>query len=177
MRTAAQETAFQIALRNCSEEVRGELGYIGVFQQRASSPERQKDRISQVKEFSAFLCKGRCKSRGSLKSFLWYAPQLSGASILCFHILSFLRAHRWEWLLMAARWQVFFPSWVSSELTSSRGRAAIADDCDILRLLIWQEIFHFSVVMHFKQFLKRKRNSMTAAAAVDYDVHNEDSIL
>ena len=30
---------------------------------------------------------------GLLKSSLWYAPQLSGASILCFHILSSLRAH------------------------------------------------------------------------------------
>ena len=33
---------------------------------------------------------GRCKSLGSLKSFLWYASQLSGASVLCFHILSLL---------------------------------------------------------------------------------------
>ena len=43
-------------------------------------------------------CMGRCKSPGSLKSFLWYAPQLSGACILCFHILRFLRAHRRRWL-------------------------------------------------------------------------------
>ena len=47
-----------------------------------------------MKEFSAFLCMGRRKNLGSLKSFLWYAPQLSGASVLCFHILTFLRAHR-----------------------------------------------------------------------------------
>ena len=46
--------------------------------------------------------------------------------------------------LMAARWQGFFPSWVSLRLTHSRWRAAIADDCDVLGLLIWQEIFHFS---------------------------------
>ena len=37
---------------------------------------------------------GRCKSLGSLKSFLWYASQLSGASILCFLTLSLLRVHR-----------------------------------------------------------------------------------
>ena len=43
-------------------------------------------------------CMGRCKSLGSLKSFLWYAPQLAGTSILYFHILSLLRAHRREWL-------------------------------------------------------------------------------
>ena len=42
MRTAAQETTFQIALRNCSEEARGELGYIGVLQQRAGSWEHKK---------------------------------------------------------------------------------------------------------------------------------------
>ena len=42
--------------------------------------------------------------------------------------------------------QVFFPSCVPSGLTSSPSVvAAIADDCDILCLLIWQEIFHFSV--------------------------------
>lgn len=33
---------------------------------------------------------GRCKGLGLLKSFLWYVPQLSGASFLCFNILSFL---------------------------------------------------------------------------------------
>ena len=47
-----------------------------------------------MKEFSAFLCMGRRKSLGSLKSFLRYSPQLSGAYILCFQILTFLRAHR-----------------------------------------------------------------------------------
>ena len=63
---------------------------------------------------------GRCKSLGSLRSFLWYAPQLSGASVLCFYLLPFLRAHCREWLqsggcnLMPARWQVFFVSFLSS---------------------------------------------------------------
>ena len=33
-----------------------------------------------MKESSALLCMGRCKSLGSLKSFLSYASQLSGAS-------------------------------------------------------------------------------------------------
>ena len=55
---------------------------------------------------------GRCKSLGSPKSFLWCAPQLSGACILCFHILSFLKAHqltiscgcnRW-WLTSSVYW-------------------------------------------------------------------------
>ena len=34
--------------------------------------------------------------------------------------------------LMAARWQLFFPSWVPSGLTGSHRGAATADDCDIL---------------------------------------------
>ena len=64
---------------------------------------------------------GRCKILGSLKSFLWYAPQLSGANILC------------------------FTSWVSWMLTGSHWRSAITNDCGILCLLIQQEIFHFSL--------------------------------
>ena len=53
---------------------------------------------SEVKEISVFLCMGRCKALCLLKSFLWYAPQLSGACILYFHILRVLRAHHKEWL-------------------------------------------------------------------------------
>ena len=43
---------------------------------------------------STFLCMGRYKSLGSLNSFFWYSPQLSGTSILCFYILSSLGAHQ-----------------------------------------------------------------------------------
>ena len=50
----------------------------------------KENQISQVKEFSALLHVGRYKSLGSLIPFLSYAPQLSGASTLCFYILSFL---------------------------------------------------------------------------------------
>ena len=51
----------------------------------------KENQISQVKEFRAFLCMGRCESLGELKSFLSYASQLSGASILSFsHPLIFL---------------------------------------------------------------------------------------
>ena len=38
---------------------------------------------------------GRCRNLGSRKSFLWYAPQLSGASILYFVILYSLWGHYW----------------------------------------------------------------------------------
>ena len=34
-------------------------------------------RLSQIKEFHALLCIGRCKNLGSLKSFLWHVAQLS----------------------------------------------------------------------------------------------------
>ena len=85
---------------------------------------------------------GRHKSLGSLTSFLWYTPLLSGTSIL-----SFLRAHhRTGCSLMAARQQLFFPSWVPSGFTSSPSLvSATAIDFDILCLLMWQEIFHFSL--------------------------------
>ena len=92
---------------------------------------------------AAFLCMGRCKSLGSLKSFLCYAPQLSGASILCFLILSPLRVHRCGWVQqLTARWQAFFVS----SLSSLRGhhQAAVMcwlDGCNILCWLIWQAIF------------------------------------
>ena len=37
MKTATQKTAFQIALRSCSEELRGELGYLGVLEQKVGN--------------------------------------------------------------------------------------------------------------------------------------------
>lgn len=49
--------------------------------------------------------------------------------------------------LMAPRGQVFFLSWVPSRVISSPSAVtAIADDFDILCLLIQQEIVHFSFV-------------------------------
>ena len=66
-----------------------EPDYIEVLQQRAGSLNSKRlllikgNQISEVKEFSAFLCMGKCKSLGSLKSFLSYASPLLGASILC----------------------------------------------------------------------------------------------
>ena len=47
-----------------------------------------------------------------------------------------------------------FTSWVSSGLTSSPlAVAAIADDCDILCLLIWQSVFHLSATLLSKHQL------------------------
>ena len=91
---------------------------------------------------------GRFKSLGSLKSFLWSAPQLPGASILYFHVLSFLRAHHREWLQeVATIWWLLddrysFLSWVSSGWLTLEGcnHWGLWHPC----LLIWQEISHFS---------------------------------
>ena len=140
-------------LRDCSKEVRGELGSTEVLQQRAGSWNIKRlllikeNQISQVKEFSAFLCMRRCKSLGSLKSFLCYAPQLSGASILCFLILSFLKLHRWGGCsLTMARWPAGIPC-VHPEFPQPYGVAAISDGCYILCSLLWQTIFYFSLPM------------------------------
>ena len=38
-----------------------------------------KEQISQVNDFSTFLCMGRCKNLGSLKFFLRCAPNYLGA--------------------------------------------------------------------------------------------------
>ena len=90
----------------------------------------KKTRHLKFKEFSAFLCIGRCKSLGSLKSFLWHTAPLSGASIHTF----------WCWVppqgvtaavgyYMAG---ILFLSWIPSGLTF---RAAVMwwlDSCSIL---------------------------------------------
>ena len=64
----------------------------------------------------------KCKSWGSLKLFLWYAPLLSRASILLFFIWNFLKVHNWgplHWLqawwpkhplLTWHGWQHFLPT-------------------------------------------------------------------
>ena len=88
--------------------------------------------ISQDNEFSAFLCKERCKSLGSLKSFLSYASQLSGASF------SYLEL---PWgspsgvgsgcsLIAAMAGILLFECPEGSQ--APHWGAAIADDCDFL---------------------------------------------
>ena len=66
----------------------------------------EENQITQAKEFGV-LCMGSyielesfwLKSLGSLKSFLWYAPQPSGVCIMCFLIPGLLRAGCSSWLL------------------------------------------------------------------------------
>lgn len=82
LRNIAWEAASQMALRNCFKEVKGELGYTGIFagvevggyhvikHQKIADIYSQKKQTSQVIIFSTFLCIRRCKSLGSLNSFL-----------------------------------------------------------------------------------------------------------
>ena len=86
---------FQITLTDCSEEARREARIYGSFCNKVMKRFLliKENQISQVNEVSAFQCMERGKSVGSLKSFLGYAPQLSGAGILGFLILSLLRAY------------------------------------------------------------------------------------
>ena len=78
----AQETHLGLSISGNPEgtalrrRYREEPGYIELL--------IKENQVSQVKEFSAFLCMGRCRSVGLLKSFLSYALQLSRSSILCF---------------------------------------------------------------------------------------------
>ena len=73
-------------------------GYIGIFAITTRSENKRlllikEKQISPVKEFSTFLGMGRCKS-----GLTEITPQLSGARILCFLILSFLKLHHQGWL-------------------------------------------------------------------------------
>ena len=125
----------QTALRDCCEEVREKPRCRGVFAK--TNKQKQKtnkkkpgswgikrlllnseNQISQVNESSILPGMGRCKSLGSLNSFLWCAPQLSGASVLLLSILNPPRVHSWGscsgWgldgsnILCLLRWQAIF---------------------------------------------------------------------
>ena len=106
----------------------------------------KENQITQVKEFSAFLRMGRCKSLGPLKSFLSYTPQLAGASVLWFHILDLLSSELTTesgCSLMAASWQGFFfpPEFPEGSLAHIRGLQLVMTVTSLS-----QGIFHFSVV-------------------------------
>ena len=120
----AQETPSQMTLR----KLQGGGGRVRLYrslQQRAGSLNIKilllimENQISQVKEFYTFLCMGRCKSLGSLKSFLSYASLLSEATILTF---SFPRPSSSSLTLGSGWWLLnsrYFSSWVPSGLRSS----------------------------------------------------------
>ena len=89
---------------------------------------------------------GRYESLVSQKSFLWYAPQLSGASILCFPILSLLRVHCWGWVWLwdwergSQKSICLLPEFPQG---SPSGIDTWLDGCNILYLPIWQATFFF----------------------------------
>ena len=78
-RIIAKKIDSQIALRNYSQEVMEEPGYIGDFagekkcSQTSKITGNHKNRHSQVNDFSAFLFVRRCKNPDLPKSFLCYA--------------------------------------------------------------------------------------------------------
>lgn len=87
--------------KDCSEEVREESGCINFFGQQKLSSQNIKRLLwikSQVKEFTTFLCMEKCKSMGSQKSLLWYAPHLCGDSVLGFFNPAFPQSLPLRWL-------------------------------------------------------------------------------
>ena len=80
--------------------------------------------LPQFNDFSIFLCMGRYKSLGSLKSFLWYAFQWSRASILFFPILNPLRYTTGS--ACSGWWQPVFLCFVFPQ-DSPPGAAVVAD--------------------------------------------------
>ena len=68
--------------------------------------------IAQVKELSTFPCTGRDKSQGSLKWLPWYILQLSEGMGSYIPIISSGFTTGSGCSLVAARWQIFAPSWI-----------------------------------------------------------------
>ena len=76
----------------------GESGYIENLQQRAGSLkskviDNKENQIAQVKEFSAFSMHETIEEPGLTEIIPLICTSPIGASILCFHNLSSLRAH------------------------------------------------------------------------------------
>ena len=90
---------------------------------------------------------GRCKSLGSLKSFLSYASLLSEATILTFSLPnpSSQAPQSSPWVVADGCWiaDIFLPGCPLGSEVHIRW-AGITDDGDP-DLLIWQEILHFLV--------------------------------
>ena len=102
---------------------------------------------------NGFLCMERCKSLGSLKSFLLYASQLSGASILCFTHpeLPWAYVGRCQWLPDHK-----YSSGVSLGLRNSHWRTAIADHCDTMTSFFTDMTGNTPFLMVHKRRLRRK---------------------
>lgn len=105
----------------------------------------KENQITQVKEYSTFPCIRRCKSLGSLKLFLGYAPPLPGARILGF--LSPVSSGctfplRVGSGVVAVWWfngRHYVP--ILSSLRAHHRASVVADGCHSLCLLTWQVAF------------------------------------
>ena len=117
----------------------------------------KENQISQVKEFSTFLCTGRCKTLGSLKSFLSYASQPSGASILFFPSMFTTGSGCSQKVLSA------IPDCRYCSPSYLPWKAGITDDCDILvywhgrkysiSQVFWYTFLYFRFVEFFHQWV------------------------
>ena len=110
--------------------------------------------MSRVKEFRAFLCMGRYKSLGILKSFLWYASQLSGMRCV-FTSWASPGGVAAVWWLLDSRYS---PSWVPLGLTSSHLRAVVTGDCDILIYWCGRK---YSISHSHQEFKEQNENSLS----------------
>ena len=144
MRSAAWETTFQIVLRNCLEEVKGEPAYTEVLQQRSGCLNSkqllliQENQIPKLKNWVLFYVWEDARVWAHWNhSFDMHLSSLGPVSCVFTSWVSSGLTVGSGCSLMAPRWQVFFPSWVPSGLTSWPSIVA-ADDCDILCLLIWR---------------------------------------
>ena len=76
-------------------------GYIEILKQRTGSlsskdyckPKKIRYPKLRSSPFSVFFCVGKMQESGHIKIIPLLCTSVCGASILCFHILSFLRAH------------------------------------------------------------------------------------
>ena len=97
---------------------------------------------------------GRCKSLGSLKSFLWYVRHLSGASIWHFHILSSLMAHQFTTLMAetATDYDILV-YWYGGKYSTSQWKVRDNGECESSK----KEATH-----HLKRILSKTWTSLVA---------------
>ena len=120
-----------VALRKLFQMRQGKSGYIQVCNKGSRQSKHQR---SGIKQFS-ILCMGRWKPLGSPKSFLSYAPELSGANPVSLFIL----------LLSLPQLLSNHLGVVAACAGSQFGELSltleIADGCDISYLLVAGDIF------------------------------------
>jgi len=104
----------------------------------------KENQISQVREFSTFLCLGRCESGlTGIVPLICVSALLGQYPVFFAHPERSFGAHHREWLQLDG-YQVPCVLPLPECPGGSHGRAAIADDCDVLFFLIWQETLPFS---------------------------------